>query len=100
MSREELEDEVVYLREEMGMTANAVAVAQYQSLGLTRREARVFVSLQTAKRPLDAIDLECALDPLGDDRNLTDLTKTYVSRIRKKLGPDTIKTHWGIGYSA
>ena len=102
MSREDLEEEVVWLRSELGLQQAADRASRLtQASDLTPAEAAITVALYGARgRPVIRLALEEAIDAAGvglhrDGKHVTDV---LVSRIRKKLGADVVATVTARGY--
>ena len=91
MTRSELEDEVLYLREELGLT-HKQRWRIVTKLGVSRFEASILSTLIAAKgRPIRGDFLEHTL-PTNRDREY-DVIRVYICRLRKRLGSfDTIET--------
>lgn len=101
MEREELEEEVAYLRSELGITDDATSIAALRdTYGLPPAASRVLMSLYLARgRVLSKDQISDSLPVVTRDtwseRKLADV---YVCRIRAKIGHAAIKTAWGAGY--
>ena len=102
MSREELEEEVHYLRSELGLTTHDSAVGDVKrATGLSDAPARVFLALYQAKGRTLAkhhiLDAVPAQRTNGDrDPKLADV---WVCRIRSATFPAAIRTVWGRGHA-
>lgn len=102
MTRQELEDEVVYLRGELGLTTSASAIGAVKAAtGLSDGPARVLLALYRAKgralakhQILDAVPAQRTVD--DRDPKLVDV---WVCRVREATFPDAIKTIWGQGHA-
>lgn len=89
---EELEEEVAYLRRELGLSVEASKVGFLRSLGVTRAEARVLLVLHAAQgRTLSIFQIADAAGYSPDG------IKIHISRLRV-LFPE-IRTDRGLGYS-
>lgn len=103
MSREELEEEVLYLRREMGLALDAQALAALaRAMGMSRRRgvARLVQALHQAKgRPVQNWVLEENLYTAQDDRAPSNLVAVYVCHARDVLGRDAIANHRAQGYA-
>lgn len=99
MSREELEGEVLYWRDEFGMIADEKALSRVQeAFDLAPTAARYLVVLRQANgRPLSRWWLDDEVpSKQGRDSNATSV---YVCILRRALGYGAIETHWGRGYA-
>lgn len=102
MSREELEEEVAFLRDELGLSKQgARAAALVTAFGVTAMEAQLIAVLFGAKgRPVSNLILEERLETArnkGGSR--PGFIGVYVCRLRKYLGPLSITNVWGQGYA-
>jgi len=102
MERDELEDEVAYLRSELGLMRDDDDVAALrQAYPMPRSAARLVLALRAAgQRGLTYQQLDEALPqtrgPDGE-RQLKVLT-VWACHARKALGSDAIQTIWGRGF--
>lgn len=73
-----------------------------QSMGdpwLTPQQAQIILALYAEPdRPLDAYEIEDALDGKFDRANPYSLVKVQISRLRLRFIGDSILTRWGKGY--
>lgn len=97
-----LEEEIAYLRSELGLqTELTMKRGLSRSLGLSPGELSLALALYRAKgRVVTSSFLEEILpDPRGNagERTLK-LVQVYVCRLRRTLGFDAIDTIWGQGY--
>lgn len=102
MSRNELEDEVAFLRSELGLQVEDSAVANLcAAFKLTQMEARTLLLLQSVGgRVVTPVFWSEAVEPYrraGGD-GVRDLA-VYIVRIRRRLGKAAIHNAWGKGYS-
>lgn len=95
----ELEEEVAYLRSELGLTHSAGREANFRkSLGITAQESRFLMALYDARgRMLLKTQLEDAIKR-GFDGKAQKVVDVYACRVRKRIGFDAIETVWGSGY--
>jgi DNA-binding response OmpR family regulator len=102
MTRDELEAEVAYLRGEVSGSAESTGRDHLRAaLGLTESEAAILDALHKAKGAVVVNWRLAEAAPPGRmtyDRNDIAAVKVWVSRIRKKLGAETIATVFGSGY--
>lgn len=92
-----LETAIMWL-EEMAGTEPEVAALQHQ-FGLTPNAARILAALNAASpRMLTKAQLYRVLYPADDEVEIK-IIDVYLSRIRQRLAPGAIVTHWGLGYS-
>lgn len=101
MTREELEDEVVYLRSELGLMQSDDEVAHLRrAYPMSRAAARLVLALRAAgQRGLTYHQLDEAVPPVkgtAGDRNVKVLT-VWVCHARKVMGAAAIETIWGRG---
>lgn len=98
----ELEEEVAYLRGELGLMKTADDVAKLRrAFRLTPQEAHLVLALYGAHgRPLSHYQLLERIPSIWRGEHCSDnLTRVYVSKARKKLGiADYIATLWGHGF--
>lgn len=102
MTREELEEEVAYLRGELGPADDHDRDKLRLTFGTTLAETCLLSALYAANgRPLSYWLLAESFPPtrMNDDRNDVGAVKIWISRIRKKLGADTVRTIYGRGYA-
>lgn len=95
---EELEEEIAYLKSELGQVSDVSVLAIMRTLyGIRPQASRIIEKLYRARpRVLNKIRISEALVGDGDSERLVDV---FVSHARKALGRDAILTHWGAGYS-
>lgn len=95
---EALQEEVAYLRSELGLRVDLDHQARLrQALSLRPQTARLILILHAARgRTVPRAQLEEAL-PGAEDRGSNYLS-VYVSFARKALGRDSIETVWGQGF--
>ena len=98
MTREELEEEVVYLREEVSATYDIAQFDFLRKLGLRAGPARMLLALRrAAPRAMTKTQLlEIGQHPHGEP--LLKMVDVYISHIRKLVGFEGIETVWGHGY--
>lgn len=96
----ELEEEVAYLRSELGVQQDASLVDILKvRFGLVRGWAALLAALYRAKgRCVMRAQLEEAI-PNPNDRDRDDrIVSVYIALLRGALGKDAIATVWGSGY--
>lgn len=102
MTREELVEEVVYLRSELGPAADHDRDRLVIAFRTTLAETCILSALYAGKgHPVSNWRLADAA-PAGRmtaDRNDIAAVKVWISRLRKKLGADAISTTFGLGYA-
>lgn len=101
MSREELEEEVAYLRGELGLQKAAVRSAKLADHGLTGLESALLVALYGANgRPLSRLVCEERMQAArhGGGESLH-VVNVYISKLRTKLGADVISNTREVGYA-
>jgi hypothetical protein len=93
---EELEEEVVYLRSEMGLQQNSADIAAIRmAFRVSPCSAKLLLALYRAKgRPVSPYQLLEAMPPRYDRNDGRDpqMIAVLVSKIRKALGHDFIRT--------
>lgn len=98
----ELEERVAWLESELGLQRDAERAALLRArLGLTPAEGAFLMRLYSASGRLVTIaQLGDALPPRddGDVRDDTNLIRTYVCRVRAKLGDGALLTERALGY--
>lgn len=102
MTRQELEDEVCYLRGELRPADNGEQGRLMAALKTTPAETRVLLALYAGKgRPVSNWRLTEASPParMTADRNDIAVLKIWISRIRRKLGADAVLTIRHLGYA-
>ena len=86
----------------MSNLADRYRTMTVQSLGdpwLTAQQAQIVLTLYAEPEgPLDAYDIEEALDGKFDRENPLSLVKVQISRIRMRFTSPSILTQWGKGY--
>lgn len=102
MTREELEDEVVYLRGELGLTTSASAIGAVKAAtGLSDGPARVLLALYRTKGR--ALAKHQILDTVPAQRTIDDrdpkLADVWICRIRQATCFEAVDTVWGQGYA-
>lgn len=103
MTRDELEDEVVWLREELGQTISDDRLARVMGLGVTAGEATLVLRLYAAKgKPVRLMVLEERLAS-ATGRDISQSSRPVVPvlahRVRKALGRDVISNFWSVGFA-
>lgn len=95
-----LEDEVAYLRSELGLAQDATKIKALKvSLGLTETEALLLHALYaTRQHYLSRAQVFDATRPSSRRDCTLKIVDVYVSKLRRKIGSDIIKTLWGYGY--
>lgn len=98
MTREELEDEVAFLRSEMGLSSSGTAVQLLRSgFGMDSGSARAVAALYSARgRVLTYFQIAEAM--ASEAEGIKRLVSVFVCRARGKLGRDAVETAWGVGY--
>jgi DNA-binding response OmpR family regulator len=98
----DLEDQVAYWKDKaLANASTALLGAISSSFRLTRAEAWVVGAMWRAKgRAVSCQHLQEGHpgDKYGDEREGNNV-QVFITRIRKKLGADSIITHRGIGYA-
>lgn len=103
MTREELEEEVAYLRGELGMTRNAAVEGILRSaFKIAPSEVTLLLALYRARgKVLSREQLNEAVPPKWsrvEDR-ASNLISVWVCRLRKKIGSDAIENQWDGKYA-
>jgi dihydroorotase-like cyclic amidohydrolase len=100
MSRDELEEEVAWLRSNAAMALFDDRVAALMSdFGLTANEGRMALGLYLAGRPVSTRSAAAMTRPSDHHKETgPTLTKVYVCAVRRKLGAETIETMRGMGW--
>lgn len=102
MTREELEDEVVYLRSELRPALDHDRDQLMMALRMTNAETLILSALYAGRgHPVSNWRLADAA-PAGRmtaDRNDIAAVKVWISRIRRKLGADAVLTIRNLGYA-
>jgi DNA-binding winged helix-turn-helix (wHTH) protein len=96
---EELEEEVAYLKSELGLIHDATLVDQIKrALGIRPGPAHLLMALYRASpgRTVSRWHLLESLPPA--DRPDDSIVNVYVCKLREALGDDAIVTVWGTGY--
>jgi DNA-binding response OmpR family regulator len=98
---EELEAEVEYLRGELGLSQEAAEVdALVAGCGLTATLARVVLALRQAGRPLSRAALYDTVEhPFCKEDGDWKQIDVWITRIRKALGYEAVRTVNGFGYT-
>lgn len=99
---EELQEEVAYLRSELGLRARATDLqALRETFGLTGNEARVALILARANgRTVMRAQIEEAMPARsGVDDRCSNLVSVVVNNVRRKIGKEHIPTAWAAGYA-
>jgi hypothetical protein len=103
MTRDELEGEVVWLREEMGLTVSDGRLARVMVLGVTRTESVLLLRLYGAKgAPVrDGVLEERLAAFTGRDAEASSarVGPVLIQRIRKRLGAGVIMNTRGVGFA-
>lgn len=97
---EDLEEEVLQLKHELGLRVDMVKTAKLRRvLRVTPGEAKIILALYEAKGPLryDVLNRLCSRYPTTDVDGAG--TATRVTSIRRVLDYDFIDTHRGFGYA-
>lgn len=100
MTREELEEEVAYLRGELNeATTERTFAGLRRAFALAPTETRFLLALYEARgRTLSRWIFDEKVPPVtGQDRQ-SNVVAVYIWRIRQTLGRDAIKSEWGRGY--
>ena len=100
MSREELEEEVAYLRSELNTVKDERAtLAIRRTFDLAPTETAFLLALYNVRgRTVSHWMFDEMVPPTtGRDRD-PGVAAVYIWRIRKALGRDAIKSEWGRGY--
>ena len=100
MTREELEEEVAYLRGELNEAASERIFASLRrAFGLAPTETRFLIALYEARgRTLSHWIFDEKVPPVtGQDRR-SNVVAVYIWRIRQALGRGAVKSEWGRGY--
>jgi len=93
---EQLEEEVAYLRSELGLAQEAGQVAKLRQAGLRPTGARILLALHTSNgRVLSRGFIEDNFTSAVDSNKITDV---YINGIRKAIGHDAVGTAWGQGF--
>lgn len=100
-SYEELEEEIIQLKEELGFRVSLDRVDKLRErLGLTPGESKVVLALYDTK---SRILPKATLNLIGNKHDNVDMdgsnSATRIRCIRKAMGEDFIQTHWGLGYT-
>jgi len=96
---QELEEEVSFLRRQLGIEADRDVVRKLSdALSISRHEAR-FLSILYAKvgGTVSRDGLMDAMYPGLEEPNIK-IIDVWTCKIRRKIGRDTIFTLWGMGY--
>jgi DNA-binding response OmpR family regulator len=102
MTREELEEEVAYLRSELGVSVDVERVdALRNAFGVMRCVAQMIFVLRAANgRMVPNVRLDEMLPGISrDPAYAKGYIKSLASHIRRSLGADAIRTAWGQGYA-
>lgn len=100
MTRQELEDEVTFLRGEMGMLVEVEDIRAVQDRwGASPHEARTLLALHRAKGRCVSRDMLSETVPERYGDRLRFPADIYVSRLRARMGKGAIETIWGRGYA-
>jgi DNA-binding response OmpR family regulator len=99
MTREELEEEVLFLRSELGIALEETSIqALISALGLTRSPVRLLLALHGHQgKVASTLSLMEACAHYQHDREMK-IVSLWVCRLRKALGHDAIENAWGKGY--
>lgn len=100
MSREDLEEEVLFLRAELRADETAAEINRIRALGLAPADSRVL--LQLMRRSPVAVSRAnlfeiSSRDGIDRDASLK-IVDVYISRIRKIVGYNSVQTVWAYGY--
>lgn len=99
---EELEEEVAFLKSELGLRSSADELRRLKAaFDLTPQEARIVLAMARAKgKPVMRVQLEELINERSHkDECAYNLPSVYVAKIRRKLGKEAVITAWGSGYS-
>lgn len=96
----QLEEEVAYLREELGLSQAATKITAFRgALGLTPYEARMTIALHAAyPRVMSKAALFDAMEGSRSEVCIK-IVDVYICKLRQKLGAGSITTAWGVGYA-
>jgi DNA-binding response OmpR family regulator len=93
------EEQVAYLKSELGLRDDLDAVqALKEAFGLYNGEAFVLHALYAAHGRTLGRAIICEHLPLRNEERGLKIVDVYASRIRSKLGKDSILNSWGEGY--
>lgn len=96
---QELEEEVSYLRRQLGIEQDIDRVGRLgAALGLTRYEAQVLMILYHRTGSIVSKDTVMNAMYSGEDEPFIKIVDVYICKVRSRLGKDTILTIWGRGY--
>ncbi len=101
MTREELEDEVAYLRGEMGLIkADRIYMVMKRAFGLTPIATRFLMALSdAAPHWLSEDDFDRLIPPTASQYRGRRNAKVYVSRIRNVIGRNAVDFARGQGWA-
>lgn len=101
MSPDELIEECEWLRRELGLAHDQRTIMALMDLGLSPAEAKVLAVMHrafprtvTAQMMIEATASDCC-NPMDE----SNLSKVYISRLRKRLGKGIIRTYSTLGYA-
>lgn len=98
-SYEELEEEILQLKEELGLTREKSELARvYKALGLTLSETLLILCLYRSPAPVRLQRLNL-LSRKYEDHEDSNVVPVRISHIRKKLDFDVIETYKNFGYA-
>lgn len=98
---EELEDEIAWLRSELGASVDATTLAAIRGrFSLTRAQAIIVMCLFNAKCRVVSFARLAEATPVGVRSGESDcqLVRSHICRIRKVVGEDAIETVRGDGW--
>lgn len=94
----ELEEQVAWLKSELGESSDEALLASLQRRhGLTRTQARVLEVLCAAHGRTVPYRRLAELLGMDGDGDPADTLKVYAYHLRKKLGSEAVFTVWGTG---
>jgi len=97
----ELEDEVRFLKRELGLDVEKNKVGRLQTmLAITPHQARILYVLYAARGRIVTAD---ALDEMipaegGETRDSLEVFKVQICKMRRAVGSNAIQNVWGKGY--
>lgn len=94
----ELENEVAWLRSELGLRLDMEEIAKLSNaFGFSPNQSKLALTLLASNgRPVTRLQLDEAMP--GDADRSYSYVSVYISHIRQALGFDAIETIWGQGY--
>lgn len=100
MSREDLIDEIEHLRGELGLSRRQDVERTFiRRWGLSPKQAQLLAALHSAKGRV--LSKERAMDILyaGRDEPELKIIDVFISKLRKSIAAEMVRTEWGAGYS-